>query len=113
MKSLIVLALLTAGALTPGARAMQPHRTGPTATVHFRNYAFSPLTITVAAGTTVEFVNDDGDAHTATADDKSFDSGALDTHETWRHRFTHSGTFAYFCALHPYMKGRIVVTAAK
>jgi plastocyanin len=32
-------------------------------------------------------------------------------HQTWQHTFTKPGTYAYFCELHPYMKGSIVVRA--
>lgn len=81
-------------------------------TVHIRNFAFSPATLTIAAGTTVRFVNDDQEAHTATANDRSFDSGGLDTNDSWEHRFDARGTYHYFCQMHPYMHGTIVVTKA-
>jgi plastocyanin len=56
-------------------------------------------------------VNDDGEAHAVTAVDKSFDSAGLDSGDACTHSFTKPGTYAYFCALHPYMKGVIVVRA--
>jgi plastocyanin len=82
------------------------------ATVHIKDFAYDPATITVASGAVVRFVNDDGEAHTVTARDKSFDSAGLDTGDAWTHRFTKPGTYAYFCALHPYMHGVVVVRAA-
>jgi plastocyanin len=103
MNVLLLTAIL---ALSPAPSASST----PTATVHVKNFAYAPATLSVAAGTTVRFVNDDGEAHTVTASDKSFDSGGLDTGEAWSHRFTSAGTFAYFCAVHPYMHGTIVVT---
>jgi len=81
----------------------------PAAVVHIRDFAYHDATATVHVGDTVRFVNDDGDAHTVTADDKSFDSGGLDTHESWTHTFTKPGKYAYFCVLHPYMKAVVVV----
>jgi plastocyanin len=78
-------------------------------TVHIRDFAFVPATLSIARGDTVIFINDDDDAHTVTASDKSFDSAGLDTHDRWKHTFTKDGTYTYFCALHPYMKGTIVV----
>ncbi len=81
----------------------------PVAVVHIQNYAYHAASVTVHAGDSVEFINDDGDAHTVTSSDKSFDSGGLDTHETWSHTFTKPGTYTYFCALHPYMKATVVV----
>jgi plastocyanin len=82
------------------------------AVVHIANYAFTPPTLTVAAGERVTFVNDDQEPHTATAVDKSFDSEGLDFHKTWSHVFSKPGTYAYFCQLHPQMKGTIVVREA-
>ena len=84
-----------------------------TATVHIKNFTFVPPTLSVTAGTSVTFINDDEEPHTATAVDKSFDSDALDTNETWKHTFTKPGIYAYFCEMHPYMKGTLIVTAAQ
>ena len=80
--------------------------------VHIKDFSYHAATLTVAPGTTVRFVNDDGEAHTVTAVDKSFDSAGMDMGDTWTHTFTKPGTYSYFCALHPYMKGIIVVRAA-
>ena len=55
------------------------------------------------------FVNDDEEPHTVTATNKSFDSEGLDTNQTWKHAFAKAGTFAYFCEMHPYMKGTVIV----
>jgi plastocyanin len=83
--------------------------TATTPTVHIKNFAFDPATLTVAAGTTVRFVNDDTEAHTVTARDGSFNSDGLDTNDSWSFRFTKPGDYAYFCQLHPYMKGTVIV----
>jgi plastocyanin len=93
--------------------AVTPAAGHPAATtVHIKMFAFNPASVTIREGDTVTFINDDSDAHTATAVDKSFDSAGLDTGDKWSHTFTKSGTYAYYCALHPYMKGTIVVKAA-
>ena len=81
-------------------------------TVHIKNFAYAPASISVPPGTTVRFVNDDGEAHTVTASDKSFDSAGIDTGDAWTYTFTTAGKHAYFCALHPFMKGSVVVTGA-
>ena len=80
--------------------------------VHIHNFAFVPASLTVSAGTSVTFVNDDAEPHTATALDKTFDSEAIDTNGHWTHTFTTPGSYAYFCELHPMMKGKLIVTAA-
>lgn len=82
------------------------------AIVTIANFAFSPAALTVHAGTTVRFINRDSEAHTVTAKG-GFTSGGLDTGDSWSHRFDRPGTYRYFCALHPYMKGTIVVLPAK
>jgi plastocyanin len=79
------------------------------AIVHIKNFMFIPANLTVPAGTTVTFVNDDDEPHTVTATNKTFDSEALDTHGSWKHTFAKAGSFTYFCELHPYMKGSLVV----
>jgi plastocyanin len=81
----------------------------PTVVVHMKNFTFVPATVTVKPGDSVEWINDDNDAHTVDSSDKSFVSGGLDTHETWTHVFKTAGSFAYFCELHPYMKGTVIV----
>jgi plastocyanin len=73
------------------------------------NFSFNPPTLTVAAGTTVTWVNHDDIPHTVTANDRGFDSKALDTDERFSHAFTAPGTYAYYCAVHPHMVGRIIV----
>ena len=73
------------------------------------NYAFSPTSLQVAAGTTVTWTNNDTAAHTVTADDGSFDSGNLAAGQTFTHTFTASGTVAYHCNYHPNMIATIVV----
>lgn len=74
-----------------------------------KNFAYVPASVTVHAGDTVAFVNDDDEAHTVTAVDKSFASGGLDTGDTWKHVFAKPGSYKYFCELHPFMKGTVVV----
>jgi plastocyanin len=107
MNALLLASLLLASLATPPTAAPT---SGPT--VHIKDFAYHPASLTVAPGTTVKFVNDDGEAHTVTAVDKSFDSAGMDSGDAWTHTFTKPGTYAYFCALHPYMKGTIIVRAA-
>ncbi|MBV8373201.1 MAG: cupredoxin family copper-binding protein [Candidatus Eremiobacteraeota bacterium] len=104
-----VLFLVLLAALGTGPAASPA---GATATVHIKNFAYIPATLTVPAGTTVRFVNDDTEAHTVTATDRTFDSSGLDTGNAWTHRFVAVGKFPYFCELHPYMHGTVVVTAS-
>ena len=82
-------------------------------TVHIRDDKFNPPSITVKAGDVVTFVNDDDDAHTATADDGSWDSEGLNQGQKWSHTFTKAGKVTYHCTVHPFMKGALLVKGAK
>jgi len=97
------LALKAAGTEegTPAATTVQ---------VKIDNFAFTPTQLTVAPGTTVEWVNRDDIPHTVVSDDKStFKSKALDTDDKFSFTFTKPGTYSYFCSVHPKMTGKIIV----
>jgi plastocyanin len=79
------------------------------AAVAIRNFAFTPQILTVHPGTTVTWTNTDEEPHTVTSTTKAFGSGALDTGGTYRFTFTKAGEYAYYCALHPHMTGKIIV----
>jgi plastocyanin len=105
--------VLLALTLTAGAGAAEPAQAPGVATVHIKNFAFNPTPLTVRVGERVVFVNDDDEAHTVTATDKTFDSQGLDGAGTWQHVFAKAGAYRYFCELHPYMKALVVVLPAK
>jgi plastocyanin len=74
------------------------------------NFAFSPETLTVPVGTTVQWTNRDDIPHTVVSDDKTtFKSKALDTDDKFSFTFTKAGTYPYFCSVHPKMTGKVVV----
>ena len=78
-------------------------------TVAISNFAFQPDAVMVATGTTVTFANQDSAPHTATSTSGAFDTGRLSRGSTAALTFSAPGTYDYFCAVHPNMKGRIVV----
>jgi plastocyanin len=80
-------------------------------TVNIQNFAFNPDTLSVPVGTTVTWNNLDNTAHTATADDGSFQSGTLQPGQSFSFQFQDAGTFTYNCAFHPNMQGTIEVTS--
>jgi plastocyanin len=107
--ALFAAAAIAALAVLPAAAAAPAPKTYA---VHIRDDKFSPPSLTVAAGDVVTFVNDDDDAHTATADDGSWDSEGLSQGQKWSHTFTKSGKVTYHCTVHPFMKGALVVRGA-
>jgi hypothetical protein len=88
----------------------------PPDTVELRAIDFKPGELTVAAGTTVTFENfDAGVEHTVTAgtpddpDPDTFNLEFRDAGEVETFTFDQTGTFAYFCVIHPHMRGTIIV----
>lgn len=78
---------------------------------------FVPETLTVSKGTTVSWTNGDSTLHTVTSGSaesgnsgSEFDSSYLAAGKTFQHQFNTAGTFDYYCTLHPYMKGKVVVS---
>ncbi|MEL6958275.1 MAG: cupredoxin family copper-binding protein [Pseudomonadota bacterium] len=78
--------------------------------VNIEGFAFNPGTVEITAGHGVTFVNMDNAPHTATADNGSFDTGRLGRGQEATLTFQTPGTYTYFCAVHPSMKGTIIVT---
>ena len=106
--------LAMALALTAGARpnlALSPSdKPASGAAVKIDNFSFGPATITIPAGSTVTWTNNDDVPHVVTSDDnKMFKSKALDTDDHFSFTFTKPGTYNYYCAIHPKMTAKIVV----
>lgn len=82
----------------------KPHK------ITIRNSAFTPRTLTIKKGETVQWANADNLDHSIRANDGSFKSGTLKRKQTFDHTFKKAGKFPYACTLHPREKGTIVVT---
>ncbi len=85
----------------------------PKATVKVTSFKFEPKVLTVAPGTTVEWVNEGG-RHSVVADDGSFKSDTLKQGDKFEHKFDKPGTYAYYCEFHGEkggkdMAGKIIV----
>lgn len=80
-----------------------------THTVRITNFTFEPADLTITPGDKVEFINEDGAPHTATADNGAFDTGRLNRGQKAALTFPAAGSFSYFCSFHPRMKGTITV----
>jgi amicyanin len=82
------------------------------AEVKIDNFTFAPQSLTIKAGTTVTWTNEDDIPHTVVATAKAFKSKVLDTDDKFSFTFTTAGSYEYFCSLHPHMTGTIVVEGA-
>ena len=83
------------------------------------NNCFSPNPLTVAPGTEVEWKNGDTVSHTVTSgkvsDDNAgslFDSGLIKKGADFKFTFANAGTYDFFCTVHPWMTGQVIVGAA-
>jgi amicyanin len=87
------------------------HARAADAEVKIDNFTFDPPRLTVKAGTSVTWHNEDDIPHNIVASGKAFRSKTLDTEDKYSFTFTTPGIYAYFCGLHPHMTGTIVVEA--
>ena len=76
--------------------------------VKIDNFSFGPATITIPAGSTVTWTNNDDIPH-AVASDEMFKSKTLHTDDQFSFTFTKPGTYNYYCAIHPKMVAKVVV----
>ncbi len=93
-----------------GAAPRAHAATDPVVTIS--DFQFSSRRITVHVGNTITWTNEGPSAHTATARDGSFQTGLLYKGAAASHTFTQAGTYAYFCQMHPFMHGTVVVLVA-
>ena len=83
-----------------------------TAVVQIDNFSFSPKSLTVKRGATVTWTNGDDIPHNVVSTEKKFSSPVLDTNQNFSFTFRESGSYPYFCKIHPMMTGMIVVEKA-
>ena len=98
----------TVAAATPLLSSVATAQT--THTVTIKGFAFEPANLAIAVGDSVTFTNEDGAPHTATADNGAFDTDRLDRGQSATLTFGSAGSFSYFCAFHPNMKGSIEIS---
>ncbi len=77
--------------------------------VNIINFTFQPANIITMRGSTIIWINNDTVTHTVTADDGSFDSGAIAPEDSFKQRFDKVKSYSYSCSFHPDMKGIITI----
>lgn len=90
-----------------GARDIEP----VTHQVRIEKFKFVPETLTIREGDSIEWVNIDLAPHTATAMDKSWDTGRLNKGQSMTVTFDEAATIEYLCLYHPVMRAKITVTS--
>ncbi|HIH46163.1 MAG TPA: PEFG-CTERM sorting domain-containing protein [Candidatus Nitrosotenuis sp.] len=95
---------ISAGASSPGCES--------------KNECYVPSTITIDTGSEVNWSNEDTASHTVTSGDPqngpdgNFNSDLFLAGKTFSHKFEEAGTFQYFCQVHPWMQGAVIVQEA-
>ncbi|HEV8624482.1 MAG TPA: plastocyanin/azurin family copper-binding protein [Acidimicrobiia bacterium] len=70
---------------------------------------YEPAELTAKVGQVVKWKNEGAEAHTVTAEDKSFDSGSMAPGAEFQFTFSKPGTYSYSCTPHPWAKGTVKV----
>ena len=108
--ALMLAAIVVLSVVWPG----DSHRADAAeAVIRISNFSFTPPLLTVPAGTTVTWVNEDDEPHTVVEAGKLFKSHALDTGDKFSFTFSTPGTFKYLCTIHAHMVGTVVVAAGQ
>jgi LPXTG-motif cell wall-anchored protein len=113
-----VLIILGIAALGLAGRSALAAPAQQSMTIEMQDFQFAPKTVTIVAGTTVNWSNPGAAPHTTTSEAGLWDSGQKAPGESFSFTFTQAGTFAYYCTLHGArggvgMAGTIIVTAAQ
>lgn len=92
-----------------GPRAAEAKAAHEVRTIKIEGMKFVPEQLEASVGDKIVWKNDDLVPHTATAEDKSFDSGAINQEKSWSYTVRKKGKIPYKCAFHPTMKGLLIV----
>jgi plastocyanin len=79
------------------------------AKVSIANFTFTPAEITIVAGETVTWTNDDGAPHGLEYADGAKAPDLMLPGASFSRQFDRPGTYNYNCSVHPYMTGRVIV----
>ena len=112
-----IIALLIASLLIIGASGCQktaeqaqPQQEVKTSgnIVKIIDFSFQPTEITINAGESVTWINQQDVVHTASADDITW-SVKMIGGQNMTKKFDAAGEYPYHCAIHPSMKGKVIV----
>jgi plastocyanin len=113
--ALTIAAPVAANDVKQPVQVAMKHSAMAATAVTISNYKFTPASVTITAGSTVNWTNNGPATHTTTslATPPVWDSGNLAKGAKYSHTFAKPGTYAYHCSIHPSMKGTVIVTAMK
>lgn len=103
--------LLTLAAWAAPSVAASSHAVaGKPNQIEIRNFMFMPKTLAVPVGARVTWINRDEEPHIVVSANGQFaPSKALDGNDRYTITFSKPGTYVYYCTVHPFMTGTVVV----
>jgi plastocyanin len=104
-----MLVALGVGQMALAASILTARAFATDASIKIDNFAFDAEDLIVPVGTKVVWRNVDDAPHSIIAANREFHSKALDTNDEFSFTFAQAGEFIYFCGLHPFMKGKVIV----
>ena len=107
--AVVAVAAIALGAYWADHYETEAEASGPAA-VAIADFAFAPPDLSVPAGTTVTWTNNDPLGHSVVAGDDSFASDDLGDGATFEFTFDEPGEYPYICGIHPSMTGTVTVT---
>jgi plastocyanin len=105
----VFLALSAGGSVAQQQPAPQQVAATNEAEISIQSFQFVPAILTVKAGTAVTWINHDEEPHNVVSPERVFRSKAIDGGEKFTVVLDKPGTYNYLCAVHPHMRGKIVV----
>jgi plastocyanin len=81
----------------------------PANRITIKAFMFAPVSLTIKAGATVTWVNEDEEPHTVVSATGLFRSQAIDTKESFAFKFDKPGEYHFICTIHPQMMGTVIV----
>ncbi|MBV07534.1 MAG: hypothetical protein CMA55_04550 [Euryarchaeota archaeon] len=103
MRTYLTLAILFAGMVMLGSAQADNYE------IHIDDFEFTPNDITIVAGDSVTWYNDDSASHTVESDDNEFSSGNMNTGDDFPYMFDVAGNYSYHCDHHSSMTGVVNV----
>lgn len=84
---------------------------GEVVVVKMNGLEYEPSSVEVSPGTTVRWENEDEAEHTVTSEDEGgvLDSDVFRAGGAYEYTFEEPGEFDYYCVVHPFMKGVVIV----
>jgi len=109
VRTSVTTSTLSSTSSTPYAVCSSTKGNGVLVGIVDEDFVPSAVAVIIGVNNTVTWTNQGGEVHTVTAADGGFDSGGLNTGQSFTCIFTQAGTYSYYCSIHPQMTGIVTV----